>query len=137
MILVIDDDRVLSKQAKILLENTGKYEVEIANSAIEGLEAIFNERPEAVLLDIMMPICDGITLLGMIRQSETLKDLPVIMYSSENSVDIVKKIAKYKPNGYLIKPVQANLLSDVIECALGNKQHDQVVDTKQLLAKLY
>lgn len=137
MILIIDDDKVLSKHAQILLENTGRFQVKVVNSAIDGLEEIFRERPEAVLLDIMMPVCDGITLLGMIRQSESLKDLPVIMYSSENSVEIVKKIAKYKPNGYVIKPVESNLLADVIDCAVGNKGKVQTVSTSQLMAKLY
>ena len=121
MILIIDDDNILAMQAKVLLENTGKFDVKIANSAVDGLETIFDERPDAVLLDIMMPVCDGITLLGMIRQSETLKDLPVVMYSSENSVEIVKKIAKYRPNGYLIKPFQAELLADVVGCAVEGK----------------
>ena len=82
MILIIDDDKVLSMHAKIILEKTGRFDVKVVNSAIDGLEEIFMERPEAVLLDISMPVCDGITLLGMIRQSETLRDLPVVMYSS-------------------------------------------------------
>ena len=56
MILIIDDDKVLSKHAQILLENTGRFQVKVVNSAIDGLEEIFRERPEAVLLDIMMPV---------------------------------------------------------------------------------
>jgi len=136
MILIIDDDKVLSGHAKQLLEMTGRFEVKVVNSAIDGLEDIFTERPEAVLLDIMMPVCDGITTLGMIRQSETLKDLPVIIYSSESSADIVKKIAKYKPNGYVIKPVESRLLTDVIDCAL-KKNGSETVTTKELLEKLY
>lgn len=122
MILIIDDDKVLSMHAKIILEKTGRFDVKVVNSAIDGLEEIFNERPEAVLLDISMPVCDGITLLGMIRQSETLRDLPVVMYSSDNSVEVIKKIAKYKPNGYVIKPVESQLLADVLACAIAKSK---------------
>ena len=80
------------------------------------------KRPEAVLLDISMPVCDGITLLGMIRQSETLRDLPVVMYSSDNSIEVIKKIAKYKPNGYVIKPVESQLLAEVLTCAIAKSK---------------
>lgn len=137
MILIVDDDEVLSMHAKKSLESAGRFDVKVVHSAIDGLEVIFKERPEAVLLDILMPVCDGITLLGMIRQSETLKDLPVIMYSSENSVDIVKRIAKYKPNGYVIKPVESRLIADVIDCAVGKRESTVQVNLDSLLSKLY
>jgi len=77
-ILVIDDSALMRKQLRIILEGAG-YEVDIARNGEEGLEKIKSGTPDAVTLDINMPVMDGLTCLSHIM---TEMPLPVVMVSS-------------------------------------------------------
>jgi len=77
-ILVIDDSALMRKQLRIILEGAG-YEVDMARNGEEGLEKIVSGQPDAVTLDINMPVMDGLTCLSHIM---TDMPLPVVMVSS-------------------------------------------------------
>ena len=77
-ILIVDDEITFIKTAQIRLEAIG-YEVITANHGLAGLEKAENEKPNLIILDILMPMMDGYTMLREIRQKEDLKDIPVIM----------------------------------------------------------
>jgi len=101
-ILTIDDDSAFRNLVEQVLTQKG-YEVLKAGSGREGLRLIFDQRPDLVLLDVVMPGTDGWQVCSRIRE---ISDVPIIMitgrYKSEE--DIVRGL-DYGADDYLIKPV--------------------------------
>ena len=82
-ILVVDDDRAVRESLRRSLSFTG-YTVDLAEDGVEALEAITNERPEAVILDVMMPRMDGLEVCRQLRS--TGDDLPILVLTARDSV---------------------------------------------------
>ena len=80
-ILIIEDDPITAKVYRTRLEKEG-YLVEVAVDGQCGFERLMDFRPDALLLDLMLPKTSGPDLLKQIRQSEVLRDLPVIAYTN-------------------------------------------------------
>ncbi|WP_425616195.1 response regulator [Anatilimnocola sp. NA78] len=80
-LLVIDDNRDAAKVLATLLRVWG-YEVRVAHSAIEGLQAAREKKPDCILSDIGMPGMDGYDLASKLRQDETLREIPLIAVSA-------------------------------------------------------
>lgn len=100
-ILVVDDAAVARKAMMELLGND--YEVALANSGMSAIRSIMLDRPDLVLLDYEMPVCDGGQVLEMIRSEEEFADIPVIFLTGSSNKENVKKLLALKPDGYLLK----------------------------------
>lgn len=64
------------------------------------------KRPDLVLLDYEMPVCDGRQVLEMIRAESDLADIPVIFLTNKNDRESVTKVTALKPEGYLLKTME-------------------------------
>jgi len=82
-ILVVDDDRAVRESLRRSLAFNG-YSVELAEDGVEALERIANDRPDAVVLDVMMPRLDGLEVCRRLRS--TGDDLPVLVLTARDSV---------------------------------------------------
>lgn len=100
-ILLVDDSLTIREGMKKLLEET--YEVMLANSGVAALRSIILDRPDLVLLDYEMPVCDGRHVFEMLRSEEEFADIPIIFLTSKDEGEIVTKILSLKPEGYLLK----------------------------------
>jgi len=78
-ILVIDDDPTDLRLVQKMLEESGKFQVTLAEGGKKGWEEMLQNRPDAVVLDLFMPDLDGFTLLNHMRSTPQLSDLPVIV----------------------------------------------------------
>lgn len=103
-ILVVDDSVVVREAIMELLKSD--YEVELANSGIMAIKCISLDKPDLVLLDYEMPVCNGSQILEMIRSEEEFADIPVIFLTGNTSRESVKKVISLKPAGYLIKSLK-------------------------------
>ena len=112
-ILTVDD----SKTIRLIIGRTfNKYDcavVEAANGE-EGLAKAIAEKPDLIMLDITMPVMDGITMLGKLRQDPALKTTPVIMLTAESGRDSVARIAQLGVSDYLIKPFKEEQLLEKV-----------------------
>jgi len=106
-ILLIDDSSVNNFLLESILEDEG-YEILSTNNAAEGLRMVKSERPDLVLLDIMMPEMDGFTVLENIRADESVKDILVIMVTADLSYSSKKKAIEGGADDYIHKPVDIN-----------------------------
>jgi DNA-binding response OmpR family regulator len=77
-ILIVDDEKDFIDAVRSLLEERG-YSIDYANDGIGALEIVKKDMPDLILLDIVMPNMDGITLLKKLKQKNETKDIPVIM----------------------------------------------------------
>src|SRR3989344_3072802 len=102
-VLVIEDEQ-LTRQALVdELTNQGYEALEAANGE-NGLSLALREHPDLILLDIVMPKMDGITVMSKLREDSWGKDVPIIMLTVLDSDDaILEKIVENKPAYYLIK----------------------------------
>ena len=82
-ILVVDDDRAVRESLRRSLSFNG-YTVDLAEDGVEALDAIANERPDAVVLDVMMPRLDGLEVCRQLRS--TGDDLPILVLTARDSV---------------------------------------------------
>ncbi len=82
-ILVVDDDRAVRESLRRSLSFNG-YTVDLAEDGVEALEAITNDRPDAVVLDVMMPRLDGLEVCRQLRS--TGDDLPILVLTARDSV---------------------------------------------------
>ena len=113
-ILVIDDDEMNLKVAKMFLEKKLPCEVLCAAGGHEGLEILRNRRVDLVLLDILMPEFDGIETLQEIRDDERIKNVPVMMLTASGDVENIQKVGTLGVKDYIIKPfVPADLIKRV------------------------
>lgn len=101
-ILIVEDDSSLVKIYKIELEIKG-FEVIDAQDGEEGLKKTLEEKPDLILLDIMMPKLNGLDVLEKIRQDENTENIPVIMLTNFGQEYLVKRAFELKATDYLLK----------------------------------
>lgn len=100
-ILIVDDSELVREAMKRLFGL--EYEVTPANSGIAAIRCITLNRPDLILLDYEMPVCDGSQVLEMIRAEEDFADIPVFFLTGRVDKETVKKVIALKPTGYLVK----------------------------------
>ena len=103
-ILVVDDSDLMRLAMKQLLEKD--YDVTLANSGLSAIRCITLNRPDLVLLDYEMPVCNGSQVLEMIREEKDFADIPVIFLTGRVDRESVKKVVALKPAGYLVKTLK-------------------------------
>ncbi len=120
-ILIIDNENHLAALVKLNLEQTGKYEVCVANDGEEGLQKALKEPPHLIILDLILPKITGEEVCKKIRGEETTENIPIIMVTAKAStVDaIIGKVIG--ANHYMTKPFQMDELLKNIEEVLGRQ----------------
>ncbi|MDP3791744.1 MAG: response regulator [Candidatus Omnitrophota bacterium] len=102
-ILVVDDEIDFTELMKLRLEASG-YDVIILNSGEDALNTVKTDKPDAVLLDIMMPGTDGIAVLKQIRALDA--KLPVFMVTAFSNEERIKLAGKLNATGFIVKSRQ-------------------------------
>lgn len=103
-VLVVDDSGLMRQAIKQLLDED--YEVGLAQSGMAAIRSITLNRPDLILLDYEMPVCDGRQVLDMIRAEEETADIPVIFLTGRGDKESIQKIVPLKPAGYLLKTMK-------------------------------
>ena len=112
-ILVVDDNGTALRTMKAMLED--RYEVALAISGAQAMTSIGKKRPDLILLDYEMPVCDGRMTLEMIRADEDMKNIPVIFLTAVNDRANIEAVLKLKPAGYFLKPAVKDRLIEEID----------------------
>lgn len=115
-ILVVDDDQMNLRMAEFILKQRG-YQVYKAESGMEGLLFLKDEKVDLVLLDIEMPIMNGIQTLEIMQANMELRDIPVIMLTAADS-DTVHEAQKKGAKDWVSKPFVPQNLQDSVEKVL-------------------
>lgn len=102
-ILVIDDDLFNRTFARDALEKAG-YAVIDAEDGEHGIEMAGQESPDLILLDIVMPGLDGIDVCHRLKELDTCKNTPIVMYTSLDEDRLIEIALKAGASDYIIKP---------------------------------
>jgi len=108
-ILVVDDEDMIRSLLRLILVREG-YEVMEAENGEDALSMVREEKPDLVLLDVMMPGMDGFTVCERLRQSPDTADLPIIMLSARTDSHYGRESRRVGATKYLTKPVVADML---------------------------
>lgn len=119
-VMLVDDDPFIRRVAQITLSSIGHWNVIVATSGAEALELIAKERPDLVLLDVMMPGMDGTTTLERIRETYGA-ELPVIFMTAKVQQHEVETYLKSKADGVITKPFDPMTLPGEIRAILNNR----------------
>ena len=111
-VLVVDDDDMIREMIGHVLEAEG-YRVETANDGQQALAKLQTTRPDAILLDLMMPVMDGWTFLEYCRADPLCGGSPVVVMSAHPSLR--ERPAALGVQGVLPKPFDICLLLDIVE----------------------
>ncbi|MEE8569175.1 MAG: response regulator [Anaerolineales bacterium] len=118
---IVEDDDEMSHAVKLMLQLLD-CSVEIFRDARSvARQLLGGDRPDVMLLDINMPEVSGIDLLEFLRQQNNLKDLPVVMLSSETTDVQVDEAMAIGANGFIFKPVTIDELEEALNKALAGQ----------------
>jgi two-component system cell cycle response regulator len=108
-VLSVDDSRTMRLIVTRAFMGYDCVVIEAANGE-EGLAAAAREKPDLILLDITMPVMDGLTMLAKLKEDDALKQMPVIMLTAESAREKILHLAKLGVHDYLVKPFRAEQL---------------------------
>lgn len=101
-ILVVEDDAMISSMYKTKFESDG-FDVLTADNGAVGLEIAKKEKPDLIMLDVILPQLDGFSVLEEIKKDETTKNIPVVMLTNLGTDEDKEKGQKLGAVDYLVK----------------------------------
>ena len=121
-ILCIEDESEMIDLMRLILGRRG-FEVRGATSGVEGLKMIREEKPDLILLDLMMPDMDGWEVYQQIKADEKTKGIPVIVVTAKaQSIDRVLGLHIAKVDDYIAKPFSPQDLMNSVEKVLKSRE---------------
>ena len=111
-VLVVDDDPITLRSLREMLKED--YNIAVATSGMQAMTAIGKQRPDLILLDYEMPVCNGRQTLEMIRADEDYQSIPVIFLTGISDKAHIQAVVNLKPQGYLLKPPTRDTLMAAI-----------------------
>ena len=112
-ILIIDDEQDLLDLLRPRLETAG-YEISTALDGQEGLNKAREEKPDLILLDVMMPKMDGYQVCRFLKFDEEYKHIPIVLLTARGQKQDKETGKKVGADGYLTKPFEKDVLLDKI-----------------------
>ena len=113
-ILIVEDEESLLKLESILLTSKG-YDVRGVSNGQLALDAIEEERPDLILLDIMLPEIDGFEVCQRVKDNPETKDIPIIMLTAKKSRDDMARGEKVGADWYITKPFKSAMVIETIQ----------------------
>ncbi|HTA85719.1 MAG TPA: response regulator [Silvibacterium sp.] len=120
-ILIIDDEDDIRQVAALSLETVAGWEVVTASSGADGIRSAQVEKPDAILLDVMMPGMDGPTTFLEIKKNPEIAGIPVILLTAKVQGADQKRFANLGVSAILFKPFDPLTLAQQMSDALGWK----------------
>ena len=117
-ILLVDDSRIVLRVEQLVLSR-GPYELLMARDGNEALAQAEAERPDLILMDLVMPRMDGLQAVRRLRANEATRLIPVIMVTTLGEADSMEAGFESGCSDYVTKPIEATLLLAKVRDHLG------------------
>ena len=119
-ILLVEDEEDLVQTMLIQLKAAG-YEVIVARDGLEGLDKAKKEKPDLIILDLMLPKIDGYKVCAMLKFNTDYQNIPVIIFTARAGEADKKMGTDVKADAYITKPFEPQALLSKIEDLLKGK----------------
>ena len=117
-ILLVDDDDDIREVAQMSLEAVGGWQVCTASNGLEALELAVTERPDAIVMDVMMPGMDGTTAAVALSQNPATAHIPIVLLTAKTP-GRGPDLSELPVAGVLVKPFNPMLLPSALASMLG------------------
>jgi len=122
-ILLVDDAKTSIMMEQMILSR-GTYDFLTAQDGLEAVDMAVRERPDLILMDIMMPKMDGLEACRQLKERDETKEIPIIMVTTRGEAESVEKGFKSGCCDYVAKPINSNELLSKVRKHLGElEQH--------------
>ena len=118
-ILLVDDEDDVREVARLSLEMMGGFDVLPASSGVEALEIAGRERPDAIVMDVMMPDMDGPTTFRALRADPATQGIPVVLLTAKAQSTDRARLQELGVDGVLTKPFDPLTLAQEVSSLLG------------------
>ena len=125
-ILIIDDEEMARTLLRLMLKRAG-YNVLEADDGLIGLDMALSHEPDAIILDIMMPVMDGYEVLQRLRSEDATVDIPIILLSANMRVTGVERGISLGATRCLGKPLSPKNLEKVLAEILADEDVSEAV----------
>lgn len=116
-ILIVDDDPNALKTLRYYLQDN--YKVTAISSGETAMDFLSKYRPDLILLDYLMPVHNGVTVLKDIQSRDETRNIPVYFLTGQTDADTIRECLSLQPAGYIVKPVAKGALLAKMKEALG------------------
>lgn len=120
-ILIVDDEPNLVKLLKSILEGNG-YDVIVACDGQDGLDKTYQEKPDLIILDVMLPKMDGYEVCKMLRSDAQSRDIPIIMLTGRTEAQDIRMGMDLGAVSYVQKPFNPDMLLGIIQGLAGARK---------------
>jgi len=114
-ILIVEDSPTMRQLLVFALRRLKNVEIVEAQDGMDGLRKVSSDHFDIALIDINMPVMDGLKLIRLMRSEETLKDIPIVVITTEGANEDRERALGLGANEYLTKPIQANRVLSVVK----------------------
>ena len=118
-ILIVDDEEDFCYFVKRNLEAISNYEIITATKGRKGIQIARKEKPDLILLDIMMPGIDGFEVLKRLKRNEKTRKIPIIMLTAKDEDDSIIRALGSFCDDYIVKPIENVVLKGKIHKVLS------------------
>ncbi len=107
-ILIVEDSPTMRQLLVFALRRLKNVEIVEAQDGMDGLRKVSSDHFDLALIDINMPVMDGLKLISLIRGEDSLKEIPIVVITTEGANEDRDRALTLGANEYLTKPIQAN-----------------------------
>jgi two-component system chemotaxis response regulator CheY len=107
-ILIVEDSPTMRQLLVFALRRLKNVEIMEASDGMDGLRKVSNDHFDLALIDINMPVMDGLKLISLMRSEESLQSIPIVVITTEGAEEDRQRALALGANEYLTKPIQAN-----------------------------
>jgi two-component system, chemotaxis family, chemotaxis protein CheY len=114
-ILIVEDSPTMRQLLVFALRRLKDVEIVEAQDGMDGLRKVSSDHFDIALVDINMPVMDGLKLISLIRGDDSLKQIPIVVITTEGASEDRDRALKLGANEYLSKPIQSNQVLSVVK----------------------
>jgi two-component system chemotaxis response regulator CheY len=107
-VLIVEDSPTMRQLLVFALRRLKCVEIVEAQDGMDGLRKVSSDHFDLALIDINMPVMDGLKLISLMREEDSLKEIPIVVITTEGAQEDRERALKLGANEYLTKPIQAN-----------------------------
>jgi two-component system chemotaxis response regulator CheY len=114
-ILIVEDSPTMRQLLVFALRRMKDVEIVEASDGMDGLRKVSSDDFDIALIDINMPVMDGLKLIRLMRGEDKLREIPIVVITTEGANDDRERALSLGANEYLTKPIQANRVLSVVK----------------------
>jgi two-component system chemotaxis response regulator CheY len=117
-ILIVEDSPTMRQLLVFALKRLKNTDITEAQDGMDGLRKVTSDHFDLALIDINMPVMDGLKLISLIRGEDSLREMPICVITTEGANEDRARAISLGANEYLTKPIQANRVLEVAKSLL-------------------